>query len=84
MTKVDDIETRSKAVQLLSRMFAAKGSSLAANYRPLFATLLKRFNDKEVQIRLFMVAFAKLYLINQKIGVSDVDGLQVQDLVHIE
>jgi hypothetical protein len=61
-------------------MFAAKGSSLAGNYRPLFATLLKRFNDKEVQIRLFMVSFAKLYLINQKIGVSEVDGLQLQFL----
>ena len=55
---------------LLARMFAARGSTLATNYRQLFASFLGRFNDKEVQIRLIMVEFARHFLVNHSPSIS--------------
>jgi hypothetical protein len=65
---------RKNTVSLLQFMFGAKNSTLASNYRPLFTVFLGRFNDKEIEIRLKMIEFAKSYLINHTHFISDVNG----------
>lgn len=56
---VEDTGQRALAVQLLARMFAAKGSALAHSYRPLFATFLARFRDVDETVRLIMCECAR-------------------------
>lgn len=63
--KVEDLETRSSAVQLLARMFAAKDSTLPSSYPHLFSAFLGRFKDINPDIRIVMVQFAEHFIINQ-------------------
>jgi sister-chromatid-cohesion protein PDS5 len=63
--KVEDLETRSSAVQLLARMFAAKDSTLPSSYPHLFSAFLGRFKDVNHEIRIVMVQFAEHFIINQ-------------------
>lgn len=72
---VDSDEARPKAVVLLSRMFAATGSTLHTSYRQLFTSFLSRFNDKSDQIRKEMLEFAHHFLATHSDLASEVLGL---------
>lgn len=64
--KIDILEIRAEAVQLLANMFAAKGSQLPMNYHQLYSTFLGRFKDVNHSLRIVMVQdFAKDFIINQ-------------------
>jgi sister-chromatid-cohesion protein PDS5 len=62
--KVETLETRSTAVQLLARIFAAKDNQTALNYHQLYNAFLGRFKDINPDIRIVMCEFAQHFLQN--------------------
>ena len=60
----EEVEKRKQAVDLLGRIFAEKSSHLSVTYGKLYASFLKRFYDKEEEIRKQMVHFSKYFIIN--------------------
>eukprot|EP01117_Protostelium_nocturnum_P009824 TRINITY_DN3505_c1_g2_i4.p1 TRINITY_DN3505_c1_g2~~TRINITY_DN3505_c1_g2_i4.p1 ORF type:complete len:1295 (-),score=522.47 TRINITY_DN3505_c1_g2_i4:122-4006(-) len=60
----ENLPTKLAANGLLARLFAAKGSNLASNYK-LFSAFLLGFHDTEEKIRNVMLQFARHYMANQ-------------------
>ena len=71
--RVDSDELRTLAVQLLSRMFAARGSELHTEYPQLFAAFLGRFGDKLAGIRCVMLEFAKYFMLRNAAPRAEAD-----------
>ena len=71
--KIEEQSIRLNTVNLLHLMFGAQSSTLSTNYRPLFSVFLSRFHDKDTEIRLNMIEFAKLYLINHNTNIQDIN-----------
>jgi hypothetical protein len=61
---VEDAGVRLLATRQLARMFAAKGGQLAQQYRPLFATFLRRFGDADDKVRLVMCEHARALVVH--------------------
>lgn len=59
--QVDNDSTREEAVLLLAKLFSTQ-KGLAQAYPVLFASFLKRFNDRSATIRSYLIEFAKRYL----------------------
>lgn len=60
----DQLDVRLKSVKLLGRLFAIPGHPLPEVFRPLFLEFLKRFTDKDVEVRLSVVEHAKECLLS--------------------
>jgi len=60
----DQLDVRLKSVKLLGRLFAMPGHPLPEVFRPLFLEFLKRFTDKDVEVRLSIVEHAKECLLS--------------------
>ena len=71
--RVDSDELRTLSVQLLSRMFAARGSELHAQYPQLFAAFLARFGDKLPGVRCVMLEFAKYFMLRNAAPRAEAD-----------
>lgn len=64
--KVETLEIRSTAVQLLARIFASKDSQTVLSYHQLYNAFLGRFKDINPDIRIVMCEFAQHFLQNHK------------------
>lgn len=62
--QTDQLDVRLKSVKLLGRLFAMPGHPLPEVFRPLFLEFLKRFTDKDVEVRLSIVEHAKECLLS--------------------
>ncbi len=71
---VEDAAVRLRAVQLLVRMFAAKSGALAQQYRPLFATFVRRFGDADAHVRQTMCDYAAKIAANHEHAAAAVVG----------
>lgn len=60
----DQLDVRLSSVKLLGRLFAIPGHPLPELFQPLFAEFLKRFTDKDVEVRLSVVEHAKECLLS--------------------
>ncbi|GLJ16335.1 hypothetical protein SUGI_0276270 [Cryptomeria japonica] len=60
----DQLDVRLSSVKLLGRLFAIPGHPLPELFQPLFAEFLKRFTDKDVEVRLSVVEHVKECLLS--------------------
>ncbi|KAH9287487.1 hypothetical protein KI387_031604, partial [Taxus chinensis] len=60
----DKLDVRLSSVKLLGRLFAIPGHPLPELFQPLFSEFLRRFIDKDVEVRLSVVEHAKECLLS--------------------
>lgn len=65
---------RLKAVQLLGRLFTLSGGQFAQDYSSLFSEFLKKFNDKDVEVRVAVINSAEAFL---EAGSADEQATQI-------
>ncbi|KAL6538568.1 hypothetical protein OROGR_012556 [Orobanche gracilis] len=59
----DQLEIRLKAVSLVGDLFALPGSSISEAFKPVFLEFLKRLTDREVKVRMSVLEYVKLCLL---------------------
>ncbi|CAL5052458.1 unnamed protein product [Urochloa decumbens] len=60
----DEVDVRSKSVELLGKIFSLPGAPIVEHFKTLFAEFLKRLTDRVVEIRICMVEHLKRCLIS--------------------
>ncbi|TKW20995.1 hypothetical protein SEVIR_4G191000v4 [Setaria viridis] len=60
----DEVDVRSKSVELLGEIFSLPGVPIVEHFKTLFAEFLKRLTDRVVEIRISMVEHLKRCLIS--------------------
>ncbi|CAL5047345.1 unnamed protein product [Urochloa decumbens] len=60
----DEVDVRSKSVELLGKIFSIPGAPIVEHFKTLFAEFLKRLTDRVVEIRISMVEHLKRCLIS--------------------
>ncbi|CAN6221625.1 unnamed protein product [Urochloa humidicola] len=60
----DEVDIRSKSVELLGEIFSLPGAPIVEHFKKLFAEFLKRLTDRVVEIRISMVEHLKRCLIS--------------------
>ncbi|CAN6201777.1 unnamed protein product [Urochloa humidicola] len=60
----DEVDVRSKSVELLGEIFSLPGAPIVEHFKTLFAEFLKRLTDRVVEIRISMVEHLKRCLIS--------------------
>ncbi|KAL6553181.1 hypothetical protein OROGR_007023 [Orobanche gracilis] len=59
----DQLEIRLKAVSLAGNLFALPGSSISEAFKPVFLEFLKRLTDRVVRVRMSVLEYVKLCLL---------------------
>ncbi|KAL6544680.1 hypothetical protein OROMI_023542 [Orobanche minor] len=59
----DQLEIRLKAVSLVGDLFALPGSSISEAFKPVFLEFLKRLTDRVVKVRMSVLEYVKLCLL---------------------
>uniref|UniRef100_A0A804UJ62 Binding n=1 Tax=Zea mays TaxID=4577 RepID=A0A804UJ62_MAIZE len=60
----DEVDNRSKSVELLGEIFSLPGASIVECFKTLFTEFLKRLTDRVVEIRISVVEYLKRCLIS--------------------
>ncbi|TVU11623.1 hypothetical protein EJB05_45218 [Eragrostis curvula] len=60
----DEVDIRSKAVELLGEIFSLPGTPILESFKSLFAEFLKRLTDRVVEIRVSVVEYLKRCLMS--------------------
>lgn len=57
------MDIRLKAVSLVGDLFALQGSTISEAFKPVFLEFLKRLSDRDVKVRMSVLEYAKICLL---------------------